>query len=711
MAKLNDATNSARSRKLKESDLQIKATRNLSFGLNTEDRTDLGDSLIGGYKIDNSQSGAISLGASEPGEYGYYSFDIDRSSFFSVSTSLRPVLTDWRSLIPNGSSISNPFVDVLLIGVVPNSGTYDQQYAFVISGINNIDSTVLSRSDSFGATSIGVTYSSSKLEISASNWVENSSPFSNTFEGVVNAKVSIADPNTSYSAPTIIKKQTIENDSDSSGFPFKVVGNSPKLDGASTGGATAISVFGYVDNFSGILHGLGLNCDFHPHSLSHSYIGGERQTYIDEFNSYNMSHLINGDEIESYSHIDPSSITKTSGQYFTGLSFSNNYPVELSWVHNSSYSDFVFSMNNVNKNSVAIPIYPSNTYYFDFLVDGTGVSPGSVTFGFGKKIRFGVGNFPNSDPSSATQSLYEVEIKNSLYTGQNPVSFNIGLQKISGQKDAITITATLNLEVCESYRAVFKGTVVSTPAIWDYDAHRFIINAVITDTHQRQAIHNLVVDLKSKFLWDKVVHFYPFVGGSATTHAFNLKSPGTNSLTFSGGWVHNSAGALGNGSNTYALTGVSSFSLGGFISMGVYLNNTKPASPTYAAEMGEYVGGNFLLIDTNGSQKRYFNIAGASIVQGSVDGKGFWAQSRSSATNFRGIFSDGTFGSNITNVGSTYPSAANGISIGARNTTGTPDNPSAQRFASAFIATSLTDEELIRMKTIVEKYNRWLYRL
>lgn len=709
MAKINDATNSARSRKLKASNLKIDANRNLSFGFQTEDTNNLGDSLIGGYKIDNNQSGSISLGVSEPSETGYYSFDIDRSALFK-SSDLRPVLTNWNSITPNGSSISDPFVEVLAIGVVPNNSTSDQQYAFVISGINNIDSSVMSRTDNLGST-IDAVHSSSLLEINSSDWVNNSGPFANAFEGVVNAKVSIADPNTTYTSPIIIKKQTIENDSDSTGFKFKVVGNSPKLDGTSTGGATAVSVFGYVNNFSGVLHGLGLNCDFHPDGLSYSYIGGERQTFIDEFNSYNLSYLINSAEIEGYTLIDPSSITKTSGQIFEGFSFSNNYPIELSWAHNSSYSDFTFSMDSKNKPSVAIPIYASNTYYFDFLVNGTGTDLSSNVFGFGKKIRFGVGNNPNSDPSSTAQTLYGVEIVDSLYSSQNPVIFSIDLQKISGLKDAILISTNLNSEVCDSYRAVIKGTVVSTPSIWDYDAHRFIINASITDTHQRQAIHNLVTDLKSKFLWEKTILFYPFIGGSATTHAFELKSPGTNSLTFSGGWTHNSAGALGNGSNTYALTGVSSSSLGGFISMGVYLNTTKPASPSYAAEMGEYVGSNFLLIDTNVNQKRYYNIGNAAITKSSVDGKGFWTHTRRSATDFSGIFSDGTFGSNGTNVGSTYPNAANGISIGARNTSGTPDNSSAQRFATAFVTESLTDRELTIMKTIVEKYNRWLYRL
>ena len=49
---------------------------------------------------------------------------------------------------------------------------------------------------------------------------------------------------------------------------------------------------------------------------------------------------------------------------------------------------------------------------------------------------------------------------------------------------------------------------------------------------------------------------YPFVGGTATSHKFNLKDPrdldAAFRLQFNGGWTHNSNGVTPNGTNGYA---------------------------------------------------------------------------------------------------------------------------------------------------------------
>lgn len=92
----------------------------------------------------------------------------------------------------------------------------------------------------------------------------------------------------------------------------------------------------------------------------------------------------------------------------------------------------------------------------------------------------------------------------------------------------------------------------------DPDAQAFINAAGITDFTQQSAINNLVINLKINNLWTKVKALYPFVGGTATTHKFNLKTPAdTNAafrLLFVGGWTHSSNGATPNGVNAYADT-------------------------------------------------------------------------------------------------------------------------------------------------------------
>ena len=92
----------------------------------------------------------------------------------------------------------------------------------------------------------------------------------------------------------------------------------------------------------------------------------------------------------------------------------------------------------------------------------------------------------------------------------------------------------------------------------DPDVNAFLSATGITDETTAIAVGTLVEDLKGYGLWSKIIAIYPFVGGTATTHKFNLKDPqDTNAafrLSFVGGWTHSSTGALPNGVNAYANT-------------------------------------------------------------------------------------------------------------------------------------------------------------
>ena len=92
----------------------------------------------------------------------------------------------------------------------------------------------------------------------------------------------------------------------------------------------------------------------------------------------------------------------------------------------------------------------------------------------------------------------------------------------------------------------------------DADAQAFITAAAITDPTQQAAINTLVVALKGYSIWTKFKAIYPIVGGSATTHKWNLKDPrdldAAFRLVFNGGWTHSATGALPNGTNGYADT-------------------------------------------------------------------------------------------------------------------------------------------------------------
>ena len=103
-----------------------------------------------------------------------------------------------------------------------------------------------------------------------------------------------------------------------------------------------------------------------------------------------------------------------------------------------------------------------------------------------------------------------------------------------------------------------NSNTITPIAALDPDAQAFITAAAITDPTQQAAINTLVVDLKGYSIWTKMKALYPFVGGTASQHKFNLKNPlDTNAayrIFWYGGVTHSSNGILGNGSNGYGDT-------------------------------------------------------------------------------------------------------------------------------------------------------------
>jgi hypothetical protein len=92
----------------------------------------------------------------------------------------------------------------------------------------------------------------------------------------------------------------------------------------------------------------------------------------------------------------------------------------------------------------------------------------------------------------------------------------------------------------------------------DSDVCAFITAASITDITQKNAINQLVLDLKAANIWTKMKAIYPFVGGTASSHKFNLKDPrdlnDAHRLFFFGGGTHSINGYKLDGLTSYADT-------------------------------------------------------------------------------------------------------------------------------------------------------------
>jgi hypothetical protein len=133
----------------------------------------------------------------------------------------------------------------------------------------------------------------------------------------------------------------------------------------------------------------------------------------------------------------------------------------------------------------------------------------------------------------------------------------------------------------------------------DPDAQAFITAAGITDATQRKAINNLVKTLKGYSIWSKLQAAYPIVGGTSTTHKFNLKDPrdadAAFRLSFLGGsWTHSSNGALPNGTTDYADT---------------FFNPVSQSSSTSSFHLSFYKGA----APANGTSRFYMGNSGANL--------------------------------------------------------------------------------------------------
>ncbi len=150
--------------------------------------------------------------------------------------------------------------------------------------------------------------------------------------------------------------------------------------------------------------------------------------------------------------------------------------------------------------------------------------------------------------------------------------------------------ALTSSEVLQNYNAQVSRFSPS----YDSDAQAFFTAAGITDTTQKNAVNQLVLDLKSYGIWSSMIAIYPFVGGTATTNKYNLKNPNTFQITFGGGWTHSSTGSLPNGTNAYADTGISPYNnLGSNHNYSVYsrTNNNNGGNTIGSYELGGYTCG------------------------------------------------------------------------------------------------------------------------
>ena len=264
---------------------------------------------------------------------------------------------------------------------------------------------------------------------------------------------------------------------------------------------------------------------------------------------------------------------------------------------------------------------------------------------------------------------------------------------------------------------------------FDPDALAFITATGITDNTQKSAINTLVLDLKGYSIWTKMQAIYPFVGGTASTHKWNLINPldtdAAFRLTFSGGWTHSATGAKPNGTNAFANTFLvpdfhlltNPFSLH-------YYSRTSTAQTGVGDANGCVIGarsnnngfsnnamslyvktnpGNFSVIFstftgvTANNYARYVEAIGTGFYSGVM-----------TVLNSK-IYKNAV---NLTTTNLSYSRATPNrvVYLGALNNKGTSAEYSLRESAFAGIAESMSDTEIANLYTAVQAFNTTLSR-
>jgi hypothetical protein len=257
-----------------------------------------------------------------------------------------------------------------------------------------------------------------------------------------------------------------------------------------------------------------------------------------------------------------------------------------------------------------------------------------------------------------------------------------------------------------SYRSLISLMPKAVPL--DPDAQAFLTASGITDATITSAINTLVLDLKGYGIWSKMKAIYPFVGGTASTHKWNLKDPqdtnGAFRLVFSGGWTHSANGAISNGVNSNAQSYFSSASLNtNSAGASAYCANTN-GDGSHVAFFNSSLGNNpfYLFSGVNRVYGAAFSFGNAIDI--ATSGNGFIQVSALSGTTK--LRKNNTILGSVSTSGSLF--TQNNILIGRNTTVNTEYSNTTYRFFS--FHDGLTDTEAANFYTAVQNMQTTLNR-
>ena len=247
---------------------------------------------------------------------------------------------------------------------------------------------------------------------------------------------------------------------------------------------------------------------------------------------------------------------------------------------------------------------------------------------------------------------------------------------------------------------------------FDSATSSFLSVTGINDSIIKTSLNALVLDLKKYGIWTKMKAVYPFVGGTATTHKFNLINPTDSDaafrLSFLGGWTHDSNGATPNGTNGYAdtfLTPSATLSLNN-TSLSLYSRTNKSEA---SIDIGCQGGGNATYAHWNYLTTTAFRgINSSPTTRTAISNTSGLLTASRIVSNNEAYYTNGSI---ATNYGATSTAlTTQKIIIGARNNGGSADLFANKQYSFSCIGEGLNATEASNLYTAVQKFQTNLSR-
>ena len=259
-------------------------------------------------------------------------------------------------------------------------------------------------------------------------------------------------------------------------------------------------------------------------------------------------------------------------------------------------------------------------------------------------------------------------------------------------------------------------TIHAWPFAYDIDAQDFFTRASITDTTQKLAVHQLVLDAKAHSWWTRCDAIYPFVGGTASKHSHNLKSS-SYQLTWHGTLTHDANGVTGDGSTGYGDTGFSPRTAGSQFTTNsahlfVYSGTTSPVdnnsligafSDTGGGSYRAYVRRNGALLSATG----FNNDLGAASAGASGDFRGPVLGSRTDSSHMFAALRGATSANDSTAAARTPDSNIYVVGVSADGALG---NATDANLRGATIGAGLSASDWTQFRADWDKFEETLGR-